>query len=101
MSERTTPIVGNEQIAAFCLRYQEGLFTLIGSSSFEEYHPPNDESLLGKANGNSFEFGPWEDIPRFSSNETLAIVYSHNAPLSGSEFEKRYLAFSLGFHNTI
>ncbi|AJR60169.1 Ost1p [Saccharomyces cerevisiae YJM1248] len=57
-------------------------FTLIGSSSFEEYHPPNDESLLGKANGNSFEFGPWEDIPRFSSNETLAIVYSHNAPLN-------------------
>ena len=56
--------------------------TLIGSSSFEEFHPPTDASLLGKASSNSFEFGPWEGIPRFSANERLAVVYSHNAPLN-------------------
>ena len=56
--------------------------TLIGSSSFEEFHPPNDADLLGKVSGSSFEFGPWEDIPRFTENENLAVVYSHNSPLN-------------------
>ena len=29
-----------------------------------------------------FEFGPWENVPKLSHKERLAVVYSHNAPLN-------------------
>ncbi|CAI4043795.1 hypothetical protein SKDZ_10G2040 [Saccharomyces kudriavzevii ZP591] len=68
--------------------------TIIGSSSYEEFHPPSDKNLLGKASSSSFEFGPWESIPSFSAKERLAIIYSHNAPLNEVINLKRSIWFS-------
>ncbi|CAI4044287.1 hypothetical protein N7582_003150 [Saccharomyces uvarum] len=82
MSEEQHLLWETNKLPLSAYNTKKGSLRITGSSSFEEFHPPNDENLLGKATGKFFEFGPWENVPKLSHKERLAVVYSHNAPLN-------------------